>query len=297
MFSRFVGADMAALQVGDSEWAGYVKARTISNPIPSPELFPELQDVRGIATGKLIHDELGGGEERRMRVYPVRPGPGMEPSHYIGLRRVAPTVHPDLDDLLVAGHETGRRGDSFMRWLWGDLDLAATVIWRRELDKQAEPSITPLSSGAVAMLAARCDGLARPPRLTDAVFPATPSRIVRPTLRRQHPTGAVLAEHEGREAVWRERVRAVRENTRGIPIDPAFGRHLLDRAFRALGRRRPKEFGFHSLRRKFVTDLQHEPPKVVATLGGWRDLETMARYLAVTEAARRKALAARRTGP
>ena len=74
---------------------------------------------------------------------------------------------------------------------------------------------------------------------------------------------------------------------------PAFARHLLARAFRVLGRRRPKGFGLHTLRRKFATDLKGQPLKVVAKLGGWRDLRTLLRYQRVTEADERTALVAR----
>jgi hypothetical protein len=75
----------------------------------------------------------------------------------------------------------------------------------------------------------------------------------------------------------------------------AFARHLLDCAFRALGRVRPTGFGFHKLPRKFATDLEDEPIKVVAKLGGWRDLETLLRYQRVTDDDPRAPLRARRT--
>jgi integrase len=76
-------------------------------------------------------------------------------------------------------------------------------------------------------------------------------------------------------------------------MQPAFARHLLDRAFRALGRVRPTGFGFHTLPRKFATDLKDEPIKVVAKLGGWRDLETLLRYQRVTDDDQRATLRAR----
>jgi hypothetical protein len=72
---------------------------------------------------------------------------------------------------------------------------------------------------------------------------------------------------------------------------------LLDRAFRALGRVRPTRFGFHTLRRKFATDLKHQPIKVVAKLGGWRDLETLLRYQQVTDDEQRATLWTRRARP
>ena len=33
--------------------------------------------------------------------------------------------------------------------------------------------------------------------------------------------------------------------------------------------------GWHSLRRRFASELMHQPLKVVCALGGWRDFETV----------------------
>jgi hypothetical protein len=69
---------------------------------------------------------------------------------------------------------------------------------------------------------------------------------------------------------------------------------LLDRAFRALGVPRPKQFGFHALCREFATDLMSAPVKVVAKLGGWKDHQTMLHYPQVSERDQRTVLNARR---
>jgi hypothetical protein len=42
----------------------------------------------------------------------------MDDALYDALRGVVPLISPDLDDLLVLGHETGRRGESFVALGW-----------------------------------------------------------------------------------------------------------------------------------------------------------------------------------
>ena len=55
--------------------------------------------------------------------------------------------------------------------------------------------------------------------------------------------------------------------------------------------------GWHSLRRKFATDLMHEPLKILCTLGGWKDAETvLVCYQRQDEATMRNALGRRPQG-
>lgn len=52
--------------------------------------------------------------------------------------------------------------------------------------------------------------------------------------------------------------------------------------------------GWHSLRRKFANDLRHVPLKDLATLGGWKDTQTLLKcYLKEDEAAMVEALRSR----
>ena len=53
--------------------------------------------------------------------------------------------------------------------------------------------------------------------------------------------------------------------------------------------------GWHSVRRKFANDLRHVPLKDLATLGGWKDTQTLLKcYLKEDEAAMVEALRSRR---
>ena len=52
-------------------------------------------------------------------------------------------------------------------------------------------------------------------------------------------------------------------------------RDLWLKAERAAGLERKEGRGWHSLRRKFATEMMHEPLKVLCKLGGSRDAETV----------------------
>jgi len=54
--------------------------------------------------------------------------------------------------------------------------------------------------------------------------------------------------------------------------------------------------GWHSLRRKFANDLRHVPLKDLASLGGWKDTQTLLKcYLKEDEEAMVEALRSRRS--
>ena len=57
------------------------------------------------------------------------------------------------------------------------------------------------------------------------------------------------------------------------------GRYVVQRWWRKAeklaGLERKRGRGWHTLRRKFATDLMYEPLKVLCKLGGWRDAETV----------------------
>ncbi|HSW31791.1 MAG TPA: hypothetical protein VLH75_20075 [Longimicrobiales bacterium] len=54
--------------------------------------------------------------------------------------------------------------------------------------------------------------------------------------------------------------------------------------------------GWHALRRKFANDLRHVPLKDLASLGGWRDTQTLLKcYLKEDERAMVEAIQSRRS--
>ena len=117
-----------------------------------------------------------------------------------------------------------------------------------------------------------------------------------------HRSGGLVAMTEAAREVLLE-VRKKSSGIGNVPILPTPGdmerpvdRYLLrdwwHRAERLAGLQRIAGRGWHSLRRKFATDLMGEPLKVLCHLGGWKEAETVLTcYQRPDEAAMRDVLA------
>ena len=149
---------------------------------------------------------------------------------------VASRVSPLCPLLLTLVHETGHRVGAVLHLRWSDVDFEnVQVRWRAENDKLRTEHDTPLSATAIEWLQ---HARRERRRLGDGwVFP-TPGR----------PTNA-MTRHRAR--AWWDRL----EELAGIEPEP--------------GR------GWHSLRRKFATELKHTPLRDLAHLGGWKSAQTI----------------------
>ena len=157
---------------------------------------------------------------------------------------------------LVVAHETGHRIGAIRQLRWSDIDMEGGVVrWRAEHEKSGYEHRTPVTAEALAALE---EARKRNPETGDTVVlpsPKYPSRCV----------GSALA------CVWWKRA----ENLAGL--DPKPGR------------------GWHSLRRKFASDLMNQPLKVLCELGGWKTAKTVLQcYQRADEAQLRTALESRR---
>lgn len=168
---------------------------------------------------------------------------------------VALRVSPLCPLLLMIVHETGHRVGAVLQLRWSDVDLDhALVRWRAENDKLRTAHETPLSQEAVDWLRR---GRRERAQLGDGwVFPA-PERPLQP-----------VSRHRAR--TWWDRL----ETLSGIEPEP--------------GR------GWHSLRRKFATELKHTPLRDLAQLGGWKSAQTILKcYQRADDVTLRAALANR----
>ena len=157
---------------------------------------------------------------------------------------------------LVLAHETGHRIGAVRKLRWADVDLhTETIRWRAEHDKKGYEHVTPMSAEAKAVLEFARE---RSPGVGDApLIPACkdPSK----------PIGAWVIRD-----MWLKAERPARLE-------------------------RKKGRGWHSLRRKFASDLMHQPLRVLCDLGGWKDFETVLKcYQQADEGELREALAARK---
>ncbi len=139
---------------------------------------------------------------------------------------------------LVLAHETGHRIGAIRNLRWADIDLEAREIrWRAEHEKTGYEHTTPLTDEAVAALE---------------------------EARRMNPVGGdgpvLPAPADPSQCLGRS--LAVRWWSRAVTLaglEPKCGR------------------GWHSLRRKFASDLMDQPLKVLCELGGWKNPQTVLR--------------------
>ena len=172
------------------------------------------------------------------------------------MRRASEAMDWRFGVALVIAHETGHRIGAIRQLRWSDVDMEAKAIrWRAEHEKTGYEHSTPATAEALAALE---------------------------EARRQNPgsgRGPLLP----------------------APKDPSVcvSRFLVQTWWsRAVGRAglAPKRGrGWHSLRRKFASDLMNQPLKVLCELGGWKTAQTVLQcYQRADQERLRKALEERR---
>ena len=157
---------------------------------------------------------------------------------------------------LVIAHETGHRIGAIRKLRWSDVDMEAGVIrWRAEHEKTGYEHRTPVTADTLTVLE---EARRENPGIGDAPLlpaPKDPSRCV----------------------------------SRWLPGD------WWDKAEKLAGLEPKRGRGWHSLRRKFASDLMNQPLKVLCQLGGWKRAQTVLQcYQRADEGQLRKALEERR---
>lgn len=137
---------------------------------------------------------------------------------------------------LVLTHETGHRIGAIQQLKWSDVDFGSgNVKWRAEVDKIRYEHVTSLTPAAMEALRA-----ARNARKAIGDGWIVPSTV---------DTAKAASRHLLRD--WWQRAQELAT----LPPEP--------------GRR------WHSLRRKFATELKHTPLKDLCALGGWKSPQTI----------------------
>ncbi len=149
---------------------------------------------------------------------------------------VAERMNPLFHLMLVMANETGHRIEAVRQLQWSDIDLdRGLVTWRAEHDKMRQAHMTPLSAAANAGLTGE---RLRQPAIGDSwIFPAPENAA--------EPISRYLPK------LWWKRAAP----KAGLP--------------------KIKGLGWHSLRRKFATELKDAPIKDLAHLGGWKNPQTI----------------------
>ncbi|WP_428276333.1 tyrosine-type recombinase/integrase [Candidatus Palauibacter sp.] len=157
---------------------------------------------------------------------------------YQALLKVSRRVNWRFRVALVLAHETGHRIGAVRQLRWSDIDLEAGVVrWRAKHEKTGYEHATPLTAEAL-------DALEEARRMSQGTGDA-------PLLPALKDPSVCVSRSLARD--WWMRAEAV------AGLEPKRGR------------------GWHSLRRKFATDLMDLPLKVLCELGGWKNPQTVLR--------------------
>ena len=153
---------------------------------------------------------------------------------------------------LVLAHETGHRIGAIRNLRWSDIDFEGREVrWRAEHEKTGYEHVTPLTEEAVAVLEEARE--ANPGSGETPILPA--------------PRDPAASISRARAFIW------WRTAQRLAGLEQVRGR------------------GWHSLRRKFASDLMDLPLKVLCELGGWKEAQTVLRCYQQADAVQlRKAL-------
>ncbi len=156
---------------------------------------------------------------------------------------------------LVLAHETGHRIGAIRQLRWSDIDFEGREVrWRAEHEKTGYEHRTPVTAEAVAAL-----------EVARRRNPGTGNAPVLPA-----PRNLSASISSGRAYLW------------------------WHQAERLAGLERQRGRGWHSLRRKFASDLMDLPLKVLCELGGWKEAQTVLRCYQQADAGQlRKALDSR----
>ena len=270
MFLGFLGRNRDPATLSQRDWDRFIRARRAGRVGPSGKPVSDRMveyDLRFLIAvfnwASRSRDERGrllieSNPLRGLRT-PMEKNPTwvvLTEEEYQALLGVSRKVDWRFRVALVLAHETGHRIGAVRKLRWDDIDLEGeTIRWRSEHEKTGYEHVTPVTPETVAALE---EARRRNPATGDA--PVLPSP--------KDPSSSV--------ATW-------------------VARGWWDRAERLAGLEPKRGRGWHSLRRKFASDLMDQPLKVLCELGGWKTAKTVLQcYQRADEGQLRTALANRR---
>jgi integrase len=274
MFLRFLGPETKAKDLNRRHWDRFVDARGRGHIAPAGVTKPRTVGARVIAYDLtwlrtvLNWSTVSGADGRdgallernplRGLTMPKNESPkraAVSEAQYHDLLAASDAVGASFRLALVLAHETGHRIGSIRLLRWSDVDFdAGRIRWRAENDKIGYEHVTPLTNDARDAL--RAAQAARGAIGEAWVFPA--------------------------------------------PLDPAApcSRHLMrdwwERGAAGAGLPKGERYGWHSLRRKFATEMKETDLRNLCHLGGWKSAQTVLTcYQQPDEERQRAALATR----
>ena len=250
MFRRFFGTDRKPATLSQRDWDRFIRARRAGKvgpsglPVSDRTVERDLRFLLAVLNwGTRSRDEAGGllldaNPLKGLRV-PREKNPTrvvLSQAEYEALLRVSARIDWRFRVALVLAHETGHRIGAIRQLRWADIDVGSGIIrWRAEHEKTGFEHRTPVTDEALGVLE---EAREENPRIGDApVLPA--------------PRDPARSVNRALVYLWWRRAEAL------------------------AGLERKQGRGWHSLRRKFASDLMDQPLKVLCELGGWRTAQTV----------------------
>ncbi|MDE2980170.1 MAG: site-specific integrase [Gemmatimonadota bacterium] len=271
MFLRFFGRDRDPATLSQRDWDRFIRARREGRVGPSGRPVSDRTVEYDLKLLIAIFNWAAKSRDERGRLLldrnplrglrtPREKNPTrvvLAEDEYQALLGVSHRVDWRFHVALVLAHETGHRIGAIRKLRWRDIDLDAGVVRWRAEHEKTGYEHT---------------------------TPVTAEAL------------AALAEARGRNAEGGAPVLPAPRNP-SVCVASARLRSWWAKAQKLAGLEPKRGRGWHSLRRKFATDLMDQPLKVLCDLGGWKTAKTVLRcYQQADEGQLRKALDNRRRG-
>ena len=250
MFLKFFGGHRRPDTLSQRDWDRFIRARRSGRagrsgrPVGNRTIQQDLKLLIAILNwaaksrdeeGRLL---LDSNPLRGLKI-PTEKNPTrvvLTQTEYEALLKASVSMDWRFRVALVIAHETGHRIGAVRQLRWSDIDFeSGTIRWRAEHEKTGYEHRTPVTSEALAVLE---EARRRNPGIGDVPLlpaPKNPSRCL----------------DRSRVRVWWQKAERL------AGLEPKRGR------------------GWHSLRRKFASDLMNQPLKVLCELGGWKTAQTV----------------------
>ena len=270
MFLRFFGRDRDAATLSQRDWDRFIGARRAGRigisgkPVSDRTIEYDLALLMAVLNwAARSKDERGRPMLERNPLKGLRKPREKNPTRvvlteeeYEALLEVSREVDWRFRTALVLAHETGHRIGAIRKLKWSDIDFEGEAVrWRAKHEKTGYEHTTPVTAEALAALEE-----ARAWSAGTGGGPVLPA-----------PTDASRCVGRSLVGYWWKKAQNL------AALEPKRGR------------------GWHSLRRKFASDLMNVPLKVLCELGGWKEAQTILRcYQQADEVQLRTALDSRR---
>jgi integrase len=250
MFLRFFGRDRSPASLSQRDWDRFIRARRAGRvgpsgrPVSDRTIEHDLKLLIAVLNwasksrderGKLL---LASNPLRGLRA-PTEKNPTrvvLSEVEYQALLGVSRQFDWRFHVALVIAHETGHRIGAIRQLRWSDIDFdGQTVRWRAEHEKTGYEHVTPMTDEAAAVLEEAREA-----------NPGSGEALILPAPR--DPSASISSE---RAYTWWHKAERL------AGLEPKHRR------------------GWHSLRRKFASDLMDQPLKILCELGGWKNARTV----------------------